>query len=408
MKIIRVFRWLIDVFASLYVAVGLLALDVGVLMWATFMEHRYGTAAAHFAIYDTAWFLGLNAALAANVVLSILIRFPWRRRHAGFLLTHVGILVLLAGCLLSWFRGVSAQLPVFEGHTAHQAYLGDYHFELETAPNDSAEAAAKASADASKAAAPASASKLAGAAETVRIPFVSGPLPWKQYADLAWFPWHLPQRSEGVIYDKDGVRLEVLDFANPTDPRVRVRLNVDGKTEEFDLLASEDNPQGEQQHVVQAPQRRATLTLRPDVLDLGFQVRLREFVRKLDPGSEMAAHYSSLVDFLDCQTPPHPIRENVRIALNAPIDIVDPQTGKAWRLFQSSFQEREEWKPGHPEFDSLARGDFSRDQIYLSILSVNSDPGRGLKYLGSLLIVIGMVVVYYQRAVRNRRNSSSS
>ena len=41
--------------------------------------------------------------------------------------------------------------------------------------------------------------------------------------------------------------------------------------------------------------------------------------------------------------------------------------------------------------------DHSRDQVYLSHLSVNYDPGRGLKYAGCLMIVVGIGVVYYSR-----------
>jgi len=130
-------------------------------------------------------------------------------------------------------------------------------------------------------------------------------------------------------------------------------------------------------------------------LELGFQVRLIQFRRKLDPGAEMASHYSSLVDILDRAEPPNVIRQNVLIALNAPVDVVDPATKRTYRLFQSSFDGP--WKPGQREFDELAEGDRRRDQVYLSRLSVNYDPGRGLKYLGSLLVVVGILVVYYLR-----------
>ena len=65
-------------------------------------------------------------------------------------------------------------------------------------------------------------------------------------------------------------------------------------------------------------------------------------------------------------------------------------------MFQSSFEGP--WLPGEAEFDRLVHGDRSRDQIYLSRLSVNYDPGRGLKYAGCLLIVVGIVIVYYLRA----------
>jgi len=83
------------------------------------------------------------------------------------------------------------------------------------------------------------------------------------------------------------------------------------------------------------------------------------------------------------------------ITLNAPVDVADPKSGRSWRLFQSSF--KGPWKPGDQGFDELADREHQRDQIYLSYLSVNSDPGRGLKYFGSLMIVVGMIVVFSRR-----------
>ncbi|MEN6367191.1 MAG: cytochrome c biogenesis protein CcsA [Thermoguttaceae bacterium] len=129
-------------------------------------------------------------------------------------------------------------------------------------------------------------------------------------------------------------------------------------------------------------------------LDLGFQIRLKQFRRKLDPGGA-ASHYSSLVDVLDRHMPPRVLMADATIALNAPLDVVDPRDGRTYRLFQSSFSGP--WKPGDPGFDQLARGDRSRDQIFLSRLSVNYDPGRWLKYVGSVMVCLGIAMIYYLR-----------
>ncbi len=262
----KVFR----VLGSLELAVVLLATYIGVLAWGTLVEKWHGPEAAHSMVYGTGWFLALGAVLAANVFCSMLIRFPWRRRQIGFLLTHGGILVLLAGCWVTWQFGVQAQLPVYEGHTAHTAYLDS----------------------------------------------------------------------------------------------------------------------GDAEH--------------PEAMDLGFQVRLHRFQRKLDPGASMPSHYSSLVDFLDRSDPPQVLSKDVLITLNAPVDFTDPKSGRTYRLFQSSFGGPV--LPGGAEFDQLVGGDRSRDHVYLSRLSVNYDPGRWLKYAGSFLIVIGILIIYrLQSSVFGRR-----
>jgi cytochrome c biogenesis protein ResB len=132
---------------------------------------------------------------------------------------------------------------------------------------------------------------------------------------------------------------------------------------------------------------------RPQEMKLGFQVYLREFRRKLEPGSGMPSHYSSRVDFLDRSSPPRMLRENVLITLNAPVDFTDHSNGRTYRLFQSGFDEA--ITPWDPDFERLALADRSRDQVCLSRLSVNYDPGRPWKYVGCLMIVVGIVIIYY-------------
>ena len=83
------------------------------------------------------------------------------------------------------------------------------------------------------------------------------------------------------------------------------------------------------------------------------------------------------------------------ISLNAPADFSDPRTGRSYRLFQEGFDGP--WTPEDPKFDKLVGGDRTRDHVYLSQLSVNSDPGRSLKYAGSLLVVLGIAAVYFRK-----------
>ncbi len=203
----------------------------------------------------------------------MLIRLPWRRRQIGFLVTHGGILVLLAGCATTRWLGVEAVLPIYEGHANHVAEI---------------------------------------------------------------------DRRGG---DVEGEKVEPLE--------------------------------------------------------LGFQVYLRQFRRRLDPGSEMPSHYSSRVEFLERSNPPKALKDetklqkDVLIELNKPVDFTDPQTGRTYRFFQASFEGP--WLPGDAKFEELVGRDRSRDQVYLSRLSMNYDPGRWPKYIGSFLIVVGIGMVYYLR-----------
>jgi len=196
--------------------------------------------------------------------------------------------------------------------------------------------------------------------------------------------------------------------------QARVRLTVDGKTEEFwlaglqaDLLDTQDEarpPSGEdQQYLLRGHDRQVTITMPRDETDIGFQVFLRQFQRRLDPGTSQASYYASLVDLCDRRDPRKVLEQEVLITLNAPVNFSDPKTKRSYRLFQHSYAGP--WKPGDPIFEHKTSGHRPSDQLFLSWLTVNYDPGRGLKYAGSLLVIVGISVVFYMKAYffRHRR-----
>jgi len=195
--------------ASLRLAVILIAVLGVVLAWATFVESRYGTSAVHFGIYDTWWFLALCGLLALNVLSAALIRWPWKRYQTGFVVIHGGILVLLAGCVFGLLGGVESKLPVVEGNAAYRAYEDSQHFQLQVTPLDAA----------------ADEDSEAGT-KTICVPFRGGPFNWDDYQSKFWFPWRLAHRSRGVIYNRQGITLEVLDYCSDSRRTAYVRTKL--------------------------------------------------------------------------------------------------------------------------------------------------------------------------------------
>jgi hypothetical protein len=144
---------------------------------------------------------------------------------------------------------------------------------------------------------------------------------------------------------------------------------------------------------------------------------LLEFQRRLDPGTNQPSHYASLVDLyvpervlraagreivgpveIDPETGEtlRLVHSKVLITLNHPINVIDPLSGRSYRLYQESFSGP--FRPGDPIYERVVGGRNAPDELYVSTLSVNYDPGRGFKYMGSLLIVGGIVVMYLMRA----------
>jgi hypothetical protein len=70
-------REILRLFASLKLAVLLIAILAGVLAWATFLESSKGREYAQWHVYHAPWFIGLLGLLAANVFACTASRFPW-------------------------------------------------------------------------------------------------------------------------------------------------------------------------------------------------------------------------------------------------------------------------------------------------------------------------------------------
>ena len=100
---------------------------------------------------------------------------------------------------------------------------------------------------------------------------------------------------------------------------------------------------------------------------LGFDLKLIDFRIQKYQGSEKAKSYESLV-----RTP----EKEVLISMNEPLK------HKGWTFYQSSFE------------PSKTGGEAK-----VSILSVNKDPGRFLKYIGSSLIIVGVILLFYRRRI---------
>lgn len=193
-------------------------------------------------------------------------------------------------------------------------------------------------------------------------------------------------------------------------PAAKLRVTVDGESKEFwiaggSILPYVRPPQESEREMVAGEDRVVLVTMPAQDMfkDVGFQVRLKKFERKLDPGTSQASHYGSVVDILarepGSKTPgedPEVLQKDVEISMNAPVDIVDPATGRTLRLFQESFNGP--FKPGDPTYRDFADKSKGRELFYVSVLTVNYDPGRGVKYAGCWLIVAGIFTMFYMRA----------
>lgn len=83
---------------SIKLAVPLLITIASILIGATFYEAEVGSTVVQQEIYKSPWFGALMFALALNLGISTLSRYPWKgARKIGFAITHWGLIVIIAG-----------------------------------------------------------------------------------------------------------------------------------------------------------------------------------------------------------------------------------------------------------------------------------------------------------------------
>ena len=105
----RLFRFI----GSIKLAVPLLSIIIGILIWATFYESQVGSTTVQQEVYKSPWFGALMFMLALNLGISALSRYPWRgARKIGFALTHFGLVIIIAGSAAVIHLGMEGMLLV--------------------------------------------------------------------------------------------------------------------------------------------------------------------------------------------------------------------------------------------------------------------------------------------------------
>ncbi|MEP7016163.1 MAG: hypothetical protein ABI925_12040 [Verrucomicrobiota bacterium] len=114
-------------FASIKLAVILLAVLIVAAIAGTIYESSFDAKVARAYIYGAPWFNVWLLLLAANLIVSALSRWPWRKHHVAFLVTHLGIITLLTGSLIGRIWGIEGTITLFKGEPPTNRLLVDQH-----------------------------------------------------------------------------------------------------------------------------------------------------------------------------------------------------------------------------------------------------------------------------------------
>jgi len=105
----QLIHWL----GSLQLALFLLATIAIACAIATFAESGFSAKVAQAYIYKAPWFIVWLIVLCVNLLAVTITRWPWERKHLGFIITHYGIITLLIGAMFGLHTG-------FEGNVTLQ------------------------------------------------------------------------------------------------------------------------------------------------------------------------------------------------------------------------------------------------------------------------------------------------
>lgn len=97
----------------------------------TLYESQFNAEYAALKVYKTPWFLAILLLLWINILFAALSRLPWKKRHIGFLITHLGMLTLLFGSFLTMIWGIDGSMQVYEGDQSNLVFLSQNVLEVD-------------------------------------------------------------------------------------------------------------------------------------------------------------------------------------------------------------------------------------------------------------------------------------
>lgn len=102
-------KW-IRPFASLKLAVFVIIAVGVVASVGTIIEARYNLEAAQKWVYQTYWMYSVLGILCINLLGVMLDRLPWNRNHIPFIFAHIGIILLLMGSIETQKKGIDGSM----------------------------------------------------------------------------------------------------------------------------------------------------------------------------------------------------------------------------------------------------------------------------------------------------------
>ncbi|WP_413294824.1 cytochrome c biogenesis protein ResB [Bdellovibrio sp. HCB185ZH] len=446
----RFFKKLLKFYSSLQLAVVILLLLAILTCLGTLVESRLDSQAAQVFVYRSLWMNLLLGNLVLSLCAVMVDRWPWKPKHAAFICAHVGVITIITGAMITQWKGVDGTVRLTPGESQNSATVAEAELTLYRSP-DGAEFEkvyadtvhflknpitpekpfifktsdadieivesvpyAQAQMEVVASEIPQSGAGLRFQIKNERIhsldwlvqrnifetvSYDMGPLlmtmgglwqrnlerneirlvPDQEKISYAFYkknekdpimkgsvaeggslktPWMGLEFRVLRFFPKAEVRWDVRRLDHPS-PKTSAAILVKHRGNENWLFQNDVLKMFTEKHVY-------ILSYRNRQVDLGFPLSLKDFRKAQYPGSERAMAYESTIQYGTDK------KETV-ISMNEPLKY------QGFTIYQAGFEP------------------LPNSSKYMSVLSVNYDPGRPLKYLGAFIMCLGIVLLFYFR-----------
>lgn len=103
---------------SLQLAIPLLVAVAAALVWGTYLESAHGAVAAKKAVYGSYWFMTLMGMVCVSLIAAVITRYPWKRKHIGFMIVHACLIALIAAGFWSLLGRTEGRITLQQGDTS--------------------------------------------------------------------------------------------------------------------------------------------------------------------------------------------------------------------------------------------------------------------------------------------------
>lgn len=317
MKIIKL------LFASLYVAIPLMAIYAILIAVATFIENDYGSNAARVLVYNT-WFFNFLHLWLLVCLVGVLIRYKFlaQKKYASFIL-HLSFIIIIVGAGITRFFGVEGLMNIREGESSSSFVSSEIYLNILLSNGESRYA--------------------------LHIPVNVSYASNKMLDEKVAF-------GDNSFTIKSTAITKLTSDKKDSTAKMEAVIAFQGKDYPLTLIGG--GQIGQDSVVGFDDGTNVVLNWGARDIDLGFSIKLEDFILDRYPGSNSPSSYKSKVIVQD-GTKEMPYE----IFMNNVLDY------KGYRFFQSSY-------------DMDEKG---------TILSVNNDPGKIPTYIGYALLFVACV-----------------